>query len=374
MAVALHQLLGSATVTRAISRIKTPMSRFQTFLGHQPGGPSNVDQGGKIFGYDVFNRTRNIAMGRPPGTGPATRSPQILGHVNVSAYRAHEKTLLLEERIFRTRPIGGQWGDVDRRGQQYVTKQQDYLAQLFRNNREFMCSRMLHGAFDVLISGDNWVPVDEGSGTFTVDFKVPSGNKLKGDMLGAGDIIGTTWSNTASDIPQDCFQINSAFEQLHGRPLRHVWINSTGILNLMNNVKLQGLAGTANRVFTTFEPTGQKNDQGIEDTGFTVTFEGLPWLTFHVYDAGLDVDGTFTKFIPDTHAIFTPDPSPDWTEFYNGSEIVKENVLAPGSERFGLSAWTESTTQPAGFELLGLDIGLPVLYVPAAVAYLSVVY
>ena len=372
--VALHQLLGSTTVTRAISRTKTPMSRFQNFLGHQPGGPANVDMGGKQFGYDVFNKSRVIAMGRPAGTGPATRAPQVLGHVNVSAYRTHEKIVLLEERIFRTRPIGGNWGDVDRRGQQYITKQEDYLAQLFRNNREFMSSRMLRGAFQVLISGDNWVPVDSG-GTFTVDFRIPAGNKTQGNMLGAGDIINTSWATVGSaDIVQDCLQINAAYEQLHGRPLRHCWMTSTGILNVMNNTKLQGVSGTANRAFTTFEPTGLSNAEGIQDTGFTVVFEAMPWLTFHVYDGGLDVNGTFTKFIEDTGALFTPEPSTDWTEFYNGSEIVKENVMSPGDERFGLQAWTESTTQPAGFEMMALDIGIPVLYVPNAPAYLTVVF
>lgn len=372
--VALHQLLGSTTVTRAISRLQTPMSRFQDFLGTNMGGPGEVDQGGKLFGYDVFNRTRVIAMGRPPGTGPATRAPQVLGHVNVSAYRAHEKITLLEERIFRTRPVGGQWGTVDRRGQQYVTRQEDYLSQLFKNNREFMNSRALRGSFQVLISGDNWIPVDA-NGTFTVDFKVPAGNKAQLDMLGAGDIINTSWADTANaDIPQDLLQINSACEQLHGRPLRHIWCNSVLINNVMNNAKLQSLAGSANRVFTTFEPTGLSRPDGSEDTGFTVRFEAIPWITWHVYDAGLDVNGTFTKFIPDANAIMLPDPSTDWIEWYNGSEVVAENVMAAGDERFGLQAWQTRVIDPAGFELKALDVGLDILYIPAVVINAVVVF
>ena len=372
--VALHQLLGSTTVTRAISRIKTPMSRFQQFFGMAPGGAGEVDQGGTLFGYDVFNRSRTIATGRPPGTGPATRSPQVLGHVTAAAYRVHEKLTLLESRIFRTRPIGGQWGDVDRRGQQYVTRQEDYLAQLFRNNREFMASRMPRGSFQVLISGDNWVPVDTG-GTFTISNQQPAANRSQLDLLGAGDIINTSWATTATaDIVGDCLAINSAFEQLHGRPLRHVWSNSTDIINVMNNTGLQGMAGTANRVFTSFEPTRLTAPDGIEDTGFTVVFEGLPWLTWHVYDGGLDINGTFTKFLPDNNMIFCPDPATDQVEWYNGSEVVAENVMAPGDERYGLSAWTTRVIDPAGFELKSLDIGLPILYIPTALAYGTVVF
>jgi len=40
-----------------------------------------------------------------------------------------------------------------------------------------------------------------------------------------------------------------------------------------------------------------------------------------------------------------------------------------GSERFGFAAWTERTTQPAGWDMLGLDNGLPGLYIPKALAY-----
>lgn len=372
--VALHQLLGSVTVTRAISRIKTPLSRFQTFFGMQPGGSATTDIGGKNFGYDIFNRTRAIATGRPPGTGPASRAPQVVGHVSAAAYRAHEKMLLEEERIFRTRPLGGNWGEVDERGQRYVTRQEGHLAQLFRNNREFMVSRMCRGSFMVKIQGESWIPVDTG-GHFTVDFQVPSGNKSQLNMLGGGDIINVSWATVASaDIPMDCLQINAAFEQLHGRPLRHVWINSTLLGSVLANTALQNLAGTANRVFTSFNPSGVPGPDGIEDTGFTVVFEGLPWVTWHVYDGGLDVDGTFTKFIPDTAAIFLPDPSPDWAEFYNGSEVVAENVMSAGDVRYGLSAWTTRVIDPAGFELKSLDIGLPVLYIPNCIAYGTVVF
>lgn len=350
-------------------------------MGMQPGGPFTSDQGGDKFGYDVFDRTRLMAMGRPPGTGPATIAPNVVGHITVSAYRAHEKMTLLESRIFRTRPLGGQWGSVDTRGQQYVSKQEEYMSQRFRNNREFMVSRMLRGKFDVKIVGDNWVAVETGSGHFSVDFKVPAGNKSQLDMLGAGSIIDVSWANNAANIPLHLLKINAAFEQLHGLPLRHVWINSTGLNNVMNNLYMQNIAGTANRVFESFLPTGIQGPDGIEDTGFTVRFNAVPWITWHVYDGGLDISttgidtsGTFTKFIGDTQAIFLPDPSSTIWEWYNGSEIVKENVMAPGEERFGLQAWTTGVIDPAGFEMKAVDVGMCVPYIPKAIAFGTVVF
>jgi hypothetical protein len=373
--VSFHQLFGAEIVTRVISRIKTPQTRIQDWMGMNPGGPASNTVGGDKFGWDIFDRTRTIAKGRPPGTGPSTIAPQKIGHQTASAYRAHEKLLLLESRIFRTRPPGGQWGSIDRRGQQYVLRQQQYLAQRFRNNREFMIAHMLRGGFAIKIDGDDWIPVALGDGTFDVNYRIPDANKEQLNMLGGGNIIDTSWATVATaDIPKHVLDISSAFEQLHGRPLRHVWCN-TGVLHkVLNNVKLQALAGTANVVFNTFTPSDLRGPDGIEDTGYEVVLRGIPWLRWHVYDAGLEVDGTFAKILANDHCIFLPDPAPDWTEWYEGSEVVGTNVIDPGTERFGLASWVTRVIDPAGFELKALDVGLPILYIPTAIAYGEVVF
>lgn len=383
--VALHQLLGSSTVTRAISQIKTPMSRLQDFFGAGPSGSATNQVGGKNFGWDIFDATRTIATGRPPGTGPATVAPQVVGHVSAAAYRAHEKISLLEERIFRTRPIGGQWGEVDVRGQSYVTRQEGYLAQRFRNNRELMLAAMLRGQLYLTISGDDIIPTLS-SGDVTIDFQIPSNNKgqfayFMDTSTSSTALITTSWDTDANTdgtyegtIVDDCLDINSCFEQLHGLPLRHVWVNSTLMKYVMNTAQLQNVAGTANRVFTIFQPTGLTNVEGIQDTGFNVIFEALPWLTWHVYDGGLVVNGTYTKLIADGVAVFMPDPDPLWMEMLEGSEVVAENVMDQGDERFGLQAWTTRTIDPAGFDLKALDVCLPALYIPKCIAYGTVIF
>ncbi len=365
--VSLHQLLGSTTVTKIISQIKTPMDRLQGFFGMGPGGAGTNDVGGIRFGYDIFDRTRLIANGRAPGTGPSDRAPQKVGHVPVSAYRAHEKIHLDESRLFRTRAPGQQWGTIDSRGAKYVAQQERHLAQMFKNNREFMISRMLRGGYDVLMNGDNWLPVDSGAGDFAVDFQIPASNKTN-----IGGIISASWATAATDILGQIIQLNAKSEEDTGHPIRHAWINSGQWENLLKNTGLQAAAGTANRTFTTWTPTGLQSAEGVGDTGFVATLEGLPWLQWHIYDAGLTVNGSFSKLLKDNTCTFMPDPSTDWTEWYNGSEIVAENVMAPGSERFGLSAWTTRTIDPAGFDLKCLDVGIPVLYLPKAIYHATV--
>ena len=371
--VAYHQLFGRPTITRLVSRIKTPQSRFQQFLGMQPDGPNTDSRRGMTLGWDIMDVTRAIAPGRPPNTGPANLAPIPVSQVTAAAMRTHGKVELMENRIFNTRPLGGNYGqNVDVRGQRYVTRQTRQLAQKFRNAREFMVSRMLRGDFQIKISGDDWILVDSG-GHLTVDYQIPAGNKSKLDLVGGGDILGTSWDNAASDIFLNILDINSAFEELHGRPLRHVWCNSTVINEVMNNTGLQAKVGTANRVFQTFAPEGQAVD-GIEDTGFRVVMGALPWLTWHVYDAGLDVDGTFAKFLDDTHAIFLPDWDGEIGEWIEGSELQRAEKHLASFEATGLTAWTTRDIDPPRIDLKSLDIGLPALYIPKAVAYGLVIF
>lgn len=371
--IAYHQLFGRRVVTRAISRIKTPQSRFQTFLGMQPDGPNTDFQRGDKFGWDIMDTSRALAPGRPPNQGPANMTPQPVGHVTVSAYRSHGKVEIMENKLYNTRLLGGGDGEIDLRGQRYVTRQERILAQKFRNSREFIISRMLRGSFQLKVSGDDWTPVDSG-GHITIDFQIPAGNKSQLDMTGGGDIINTSWATTGSaDVPNDLLQINAAFEELHGRPLRHIWCNSTIINHVMNNTKMQNLAGTANRVFQTFSPEGEAVD-GIPDTGFRVIFNAVPWVTFHVYDAGLDVDGTFTKFLTDTTAIFMPDPDGDVAEWIEGSEIVRATRNSASFEAIGFTAWTTPDIDPPRLDLKALDIGMGALYIPKAIGYGTVVF
>jgi len=373
MSVTLEQLLLAPVVTRAISRIKVPNERLQQWTGMFMGGPNVARPGGHHTGWDIFDHTRNLAQGRAPGTGPATVARHPIGHVSSTIYRSHEKITLLQERIFRLRPLGTQWGTVDANGQQYVTRQQFILAQRFKNMREFMVSRMFRGGFQLKQSGDNWIPVDSG-GQLQVDFKVPASNKGQLDMLGTGPIIDKPWSDPSADVIGHCLKVRAAFEEQHGYPLEHVWITSVTLKMLMENTGLINAAGMANTVWAAWGPSPYTNPEGIPDTGHEVVFRGLPWLRFHVYDAGLNVDGVFTKIIPDNAAIFLPNPSPDLYEMHEGSEVVVENFNDPGSERYGFAAWSQRTVQPAGWELLAVDNCIPALYIPKSIAFATVVF
>jgi len=230
---------------------------------------------------------------------------------------------------------------------------------------------MLLGKFDFLISGDDVNPVEAGSGNFTVDFQVPAGNK--GQMaatVNATDaaIIERSWNDPASDIIGQFFKMNAAQEALTGRPIRDVWCNSVTMAPLFKNTGLLEAAGIANTVWSRYERTEFRGPDGVQDTGLEIVFKGIPYMTFHSYDALLvDYAGNNIKVIPDNRAVILPAVDFDWCSWMNGSELVMENLLDQGTERFGFAAWTTQVIDPAGWDLKAVLNGLPALYVPNCV-------
>ena len=375
--ITIQQLMQTPVITRVVSRIKTPMTLMQSFFKMLPGQASSQNVSGRYLGWDIFDKTRLIAEGRAPGTGPATVHRKAVGHVSAVAYRAHEKITMLHEEIFRTRPLGQQFGIVDVNGQNYINRQLEYMTQRFRNSREFMISRLLRGGFGVLQSGESWVPVEKGAGTFDVDYGIPATNLTQLDMGTGSDIIDASWALAGTDVVAHVLKVNKAMERQNGRPLRHIWINSTTFELLLSNTSLQNVAGTAYRIFDSLTARNMKSEEGIPDSGFDVVFRGLPLQTFHIYDGVLNVNQTVdsdttanrSMFIPDDVAVFMPDPAPDWIGYISASEFVKENIMDNGKQVFGFHSWTTNVIDPAGVELKMIDNGLPVLYVPKCIAY-----
>lgn len=357
--LAMPQVLHPGTINDVISQLDVINDRLQSFF---LGGGGRDSQSGRNFAYDVFNDSREVGGGRMPGTPPSRVKPQLVGTVRGAFPRWHESIPLLYEDIHNIRQIGSM--AVDTRGESYILKQERYLSQRATNHKEFQFAAMIRGKYYYTQDGDD-LNVSLSSGAAEVDFQVPAGNKSQLNMLGAGDIIGVTWATASTDIPADLFQINAAFEQLIGRQLNHVWMNSATFQYVLNNDKVKALAGTANVVFDSFNRVG-KND-------FECKLKGLPMFTFHITDGLLNLSGTPTKLFANDEVMFCPEPDPTWIQYGEGSEIVVEYPGAAPTERFGAYFWAEPTTKPAGYELIGVLNGIPFLYNPYAIAFADVV-
>lgn len=373
MAVTLHQLYRPPIIRRLISTIKTPTNRMQDWLGMGPGGSATEQIGGYETAWDIMDRSRAIATGRARIAGPATVSLSPVGRRSATLFRSFEKFRLLEDEIFRMTPMGRGWDSpLDIRGETYVRAQQRNFIQRFRNLREYQIVQMFKGGLGQLVDGDDVICVAKGAGTFDVDFGIPVEHVSPGATVDYHGIFGHAWQTITTDVPGELMAMNAKAEELHGYPIRHVWLNSKTAMYVLNNTPMQTLAGSANSVFQRFQPDGPPSVEGIPSTEFVIVLRGLPHLTFHVYDAGLNVNGTFTKFFPDDYALFLPDPSPDIFAYREGSEIIRRNVVDSGFEGFGFNMWATPVIDPAGFEQKALQIGLPIPYIPNAILYMKV--
>lgn len=381
--ITLQQLFQQETIRHVVSRFKAPISLFQRFYGMAPGMPAVETFRGRNFGWDIFDFTRSIAKGRAPMSGPATVSPKPVGHVSAMAYRAHEKIMLEQERVFNMRAPGMPIGTVDVRGQNYVARQMNFLLQRFRNAREFMVSRMFRGGFGVKMDGEDFLPceMDDAEAVFTVDFQIPSDNK-NGVQLGTGsDILNEPWDDPNSNIVGQILALDKAYERVTGRPMRHIWINGTTFGWLLENYSLHKIGGEAFRIFESLTRRTVESQDGLPETGYDVVFRALPLHVFHVYNGVLGAAGEEVPYseaisaeganllVPDRKAIFTPDPSPEWCGWGEGSEPVAEHILDPGTERTGFHSWVTRVIDPPGWELKMVDNGLPITYIPRAICY-----
>ena len=358
--VALPSILQPGVVNEIVSEVNVLNTRLQDFF---IGGAGARDVGGRNFAWDVFNDTRNVATARAPGVGPARIKRNPVGRVTGVFPRVHESIPLLGEEIHNLRRLGGNPMDLDRGGESYILAQQRYLAQRLANHKEFQYAAMIRGSYFYTQNGDD-INVSLTSGQIEVNYRVPAGNKNQLDILGAGNIIGASWATDSTDIPGHLGEIDAAMESLVGLPIRHAWLNSKTMNYILKNTAIKGLAGTANVVFDRFD-RAQNND-------FEIVLAGWPNITWHVTNGVLAIDGTKFKLLPDDAIMFCPDPDPSWIEHYNGSEPVVEYPGAPMVERFGSYFWAETTTKPAGYELIDVYNGLPALKVPNAILYADV--
>ena len=384
--ITLQQMFRTPTIIGLVSRVRSPLSLFQRFYNLTPGSPAVIRASGRELGWDLFDFTRSIAKGRAPMTGPATVSRKAVGHVSAVAYRSHEKLPIPLEEVARIRPLGGQIGRVDARGQAYVARQVAFMTQRFQNAREFMISRMFRGGFGLSLVGEEYIPVELGAGDFDVDFQLPAAN-LTDCQLGSGAaILAGDWQNASADIIGQLLELEKAYERVTGRSPRHFWINGTEFGNMLGNTALQSVGGSAFRVWDSLnrrELEGSNNPGSLPDTGYDVVFRAMPNYIFHVYNGVLLSDTTGNEvaytsaistsstslLIPDNKMIITPEPSTEWLGIAEGSEVIQERLNSAPREVFGFNAWATPAIDPPVIEMKMLDNFLPALFIPRAICY-----
>lgn len=398
MAVSLHSLLTPQVILKAVSRIRKFQGRLGRWVGFQPNrfNPDNVSLEGPNVRYGdtrfatfrLDDVTRVVGKGRAPGTGPASVAVNPVGDVRVSCARFHEKVRLLGEFLGNLSPIIGPNSQIDTGGQSYIARQTVHLAEKYNNTIELMTTGMFQDNLYFQLSGDNLLPVigapTSPSIGIQIPFQIPSGNKNQLNLLGTGNIILIGWQNAGAPLIKNCLQIQAAMTQLSGYQPRHMWMNSIMWYNVLLNSEVRNTAGSSNTPFASYDRVTENAMDGMPQPEFAAQLRGIPWLTWHIADdvlvTGGDIDPTWSsssgtttvKVIPDNTMVIAPDPAPDWTEMYLGSEPISENAGQPMVPKRGYTFWKEWVTQPSCIELIALMNAIPLLYVPKAIAFATV--
>lgn len=361
----IQNVLTPSVVTGVISRIFTPGNPISRFFKMEIGGSNVLQVEGRAYSYDIFDHVRSIAKGRQPGTGPATNAVNPVGRQTNTMARSYEKWAMNYEMLNNIRTLGKNAGERDRAGASYLSAQGGQLKQKYDNFVEYLVGMAITvGKAYFQFSGEDMIPVQSlGANTgMTLDWLIPAGNNgLTGgafaanlNPLATGNIITAAWSNTGTDISTQIDQINQAFQQLVGAPLALAITDSTVWRYVLKNTSLQAQGGSVNAVFAEYTMEEVRGPDGNKLGIQRGRLRAIPWLEWLVLDTGLEFNGTFARWFPGTQVTFSIEPNPAWFKRVEGSELVKDNPMAPAIPRFGFWSWLREWDEPARIELHAL--------------------
>jgi hypothetical protein len=266
---------------------------------------------------------------------------------------------------------------------------------------EVMAAGMLRDSLYLINTGngDDWrasftAPTSSQVG-WQASFQIPATNKgqlpqAMGTNPSAGPIIDLPWSNASANIISHINAVIAAQALLTRYQLKNILINSTNWVNIITNAQVRNTAGSANVPFAALDYDKRENFRGGPPMR-VARIKGAPDVDFMMCDdaaaLGGDTDpvnpsastvspATLQKYIPDTMAIFMPDPNDgeEWHKLYYGGELVAEYPGAPMMPRMGFYSWSMTTVEPTALFLYVLLNAIPALYVPNAVAPATIIY
>ena len=373
------QILQPITLTKVVSRQMAADKWILQFMGMQPGGANEEYFGhGRDGSYQVFNNTRQIGRGRAPGVAAATAKRNPIGHVPITYPRMHEKIFMLAEVLNNLASIGDP-RVRDEAGASMIRRQTGFQSQKAANWRAVQVMGMLRDELYVHTDGDDWtMNFTSTSAQFRINHQMPAGNKTQLDMLGDGNIIGTSWDNSSAPIPGDLSAIDAAFQEIYGGRLENIICTGAIWQNVIANDDVASQAGIANTPFRRFERMVGTREDGSPLNVSVGEITARPGLLWYITDEGLDLGApgseTFTKYVGANEAVFMPSVNIGTFSFQQGSEPIAEVNGGPETVRVGLSAWSTKSADPTGTSIFVLDNGLAINHIPNSVAYGSVVF
>lgn len=211
----------------------------------------------------------------------------------------------------------------------------------------------------IYFDGDgNLLPTSSGAVT-TVDFSVPANNQNQ-----LNGIIGASWATNTTDILGDLQAINRVAAQTTGYMLEHAFYGENILGYLLNNDQVQEMLKTRSDMAGAFM-------QGVIPNGFM----NMQWHPMSLAFFN-DANGTNQAWFGADQVTFTPSPTPDWYEVFQGTHAIPTSVGVASTvddavrniqEVGGKFSYAKVIDDPVGIEHHYGDTVLPTLKVPGAI-------
>jgi hypothetical protein len=373
------ELLQPQVIVETISKIRVGKGPLSMLFNMALGSGKIRQVPTRFASFRIFNQTRQPATFRAPGTPPAVITPNPVGEQRVMMTRCHEKIVLNNEFLGNIAKIGGPSAEIDRGGAEYITEQVNYLANRFHLSVELTVAALIRGNLYLAVRGDQLIPYLSAPSApyITVPFGIPAGNLNQLNMLGAGNIIDTSWANPAANIVGHLIAVRSALVQLTGFELGCVLISGTTWNYVINNITVRTVGGIMDTPFDYYRVEPAKDEDGKPCAGLMRgKLRAIPWLDFYIVDnvlsIGGDLDpintgnnvGTLTQEVPDGMAFMFPEPDTTWVQMWHGGEWIAENEGVESlTFKQGLTAWKRFNSEPTTLSIVSLLNFLPVPYV-----------
>jgi hypothetical protein len=315
--------------------------------------------------YTRVSGTRTVA--RIAAYGSPSQQRQLTGLESVPVKLVHSVESILLSTTDYLNLLQYDDTAAQTRGIQEVTRQVREFRANFDNLRVAALTQMLFQGAIYWDGGGNLLPNSTGAKT-VAGFGVPTGNQGQLDPLATGTpILDTSWDNIASDIDKQLLNLRQVATRLSGYPLKYAFYGKNVPTYLTNNTKLQNY----------FVRSAGDNTQYLSSAEVPSPLLGLQWLP--AYDAFFeDPSGVLQGLVGDDQVVFTPDPSPDWIGWLEGTYPVPTNIGAVNMDApqclrqnvttaAGMFAYGILSTDPVTVKMVAGDTFLPVLKVPKAI-------
>lgn len=251
-------------------------------------------------------------------------------------------------------------------GRMEITRQSNEFKILFQNLRMSAVYAALSSGYIYFDEDGNLLPNSTGA-MVTIDFGVPAGNKNQ-----LGGVIAATWDAAGTDIHKQIVALKKAARKATGYPLKYAFYGDDCLDYFLTNTKLKEII---NR--------NSQYQKDFSQNEITDGFLGLNWIP--AYEAFFqDAAGTNQDFWSADKIVFTPEPSPDWWEYIEGSYPVPTNlgnvhsdgVAAIGNvlEVNGMFNYAILLEDPVTVKQVAGDTFLPVLKVPKSIYIADVAF